>query len=219
MVYSPEIETQMKKLYDSLAEKEQRRYAAIEAKKLGYGGISYIGRLFKCSRQTISQGLEELQQWEEERFNHPRIRREGGGRKKLLETWPGLDAAFKEVVEEHTAGDPMNEQVKWTYLTQEQIAQELEKKGFKVSVTVVKQLLKKHHYVKRKAQKKRQLGADQGAMSSLKISLASSKSFGKRVNQSLALIAKRRNMWVLCIERELSIQPKLWKPMTMTFPV
>lgn len=56
----------------------------------------------------------------------------------------------------------MNEQVKWTYLTQEQIAQELEKKGFKVSVTVVKQLLKKHHYVKRKAQKKKATGSRPG---------------------------------------------------------
>ncbi len=40
--YSPEIETQMRNFYSSLSEKDRRRYAAIEALKLGYAGISYI---------------------------------------------------------------------------------------------------------------------------------------------------------------------------------
>jgi len=40
--YEEEIEEQMKNLYQSLSEKDRRRYAAIEAKKLGYGGTSYI---------------------------------------------------------------------------------------------------------------------------------------------------------------------------------
>ncbi len=40
--YGQEIEEQMKNLYQSLSEKDQRRYAAIESKKLGYGGISYM---------------------------------------------------------------------------------------------------------------------------------------------------------------------------------
>ena len=44
--YDQEVAEQMKNLYQSLSEKDQRRYAAIEAKKLGYGGISYICRLF-----------------------------------------------------------------------------------------------------------------------------------------------------------------------------
>ena len=39
--YGEEIEEQMKNLYQSLSEKDRRRYAAIEAKKLGYGGKSY----------------------------------------------------------------------------------------------------------------------------------------------------------------------------------
>ncbi len=45
--YSKEIEEQMQMLYQSLSEKDRRRYAAIEAKKLGFGGISYVCRLFK----------------------------------------------------------------------------------------------------------------------------------------------------------------------------
>lgn len=40
--YAKEIEEQMRKLYQSLTEKDKRRYAAVEATKLGYGGISYV---------------------------------------------------------------------------------------------------------------------------------------------------------------------------------
>lgn len=43
--YAPEIEVQMQRYYQSLSEKDRRRYAAIEAVKLGYGGLAYISRL------------------------------------------------------------------------------------------------------------------------------------------------------------------------------
>jgi hypothetical protein len=43
--YSSEIEAAMRGFYQSLSEKDRRRYAAIEAKKLGYGGISYMALL------------------------------------------------------------------------------------------------------------------------------------------------------------------------------
>jgi hypothetical protein len=42
MYYSEEIESEMLKFYQSLNEKDKRRYAAIEAKKLGHGGIKYM---------------------------------------------------------------------------------------------------------------------------------------------------------------------------------
>ena len=42
MFYSNSIESEMKKFYKSLSEKDKRRYAAIEAQKLGWGGISYV---------------------------------------------------------------------------------------------------------------------------------------------------------------------------------
>ena len=39
--YPPEVEQRMQRFYDSLSEKDRRRYAAIEALKLGWGGITY----------------------------------------------------------------------------------------------------------------------------------------------------------------------------------
>lgn len=58
--FTPSIEKDMKLFYDSLNEKDKRHYAALEAKKLCYGGITYIAELFNCTRPTIHDGLDEL---------------------------------------------------------------------------------------------------------------------------------------------------------------
>jgi len=46
--YEKTIEQQMANFYNSLPEKDRRKYAGIEATKLGHGGISYICKIFKC---------------------------------------------------------------------------------------------------------------------------------------------------------------------------
>lgn len=149
--YSLEVEQQMQRFYRSLSEKDRRRYAAVEAFKLGWGGITYISQLFECDDKPIRNGMKELEQ--EARLNQSGIRQAGGGRKSVFETIEGLDAAFLRVIARHTAGSPMDETVKWTNLTRQEIAELLKSEGIAVSVTVVDQLLEKHHYRKRKAQK------------------------------------------------------------------
>ena len=97
MFYSSSLESEMKKLYNSLSEKDKRRYAAIEAQKLGWGGISYIMQLFGGSRNTIIQGIEDLEKMDETTIDNLRIRKKGGGRKSILSTQIGIDEAFLEV--------------------------------------------------------------------------------------------------------------------------
>lgn len=58
--YPKQIERFMCRLYLSLSEKDQRYYSAVEAMKLGHGGINYIAELFGCCRQTVAAGIEEL---------------------------------------------------------------------------------------------------------------------------------------------------------------
>lgn len=58
--YSPKIELSMMTMYRSLREKDQRRYAAVEAAKLGHGGIEYISLLLGCDPKTIHQGMADL---------------------------------------------------------------------------------------------------------------------------------------------------------------
>lgn len=149
--YPAPIEIQMQGYYQSLSEKDRRRYAAIEAVKLGYGGQAYIRQLFGCHHETLQLGLRELQ--DQASLGDERIRQPGGGRKSAFETIAGLDEAFLQVLERHTAGSPMDETIKWTNLKRHEIAALLKEVGIEVSVTVVDQLLKKHNFRKRKAVK------------------------------------------------------------------
>ena len=59
--YSVDIEAKMKRLFGWLSEKDRRRYAAVEAAKLGHGGVEYVSRLLSCDPKTIRQGLEDLE--------------------------------------------------------------------------------------------------------------------------------------------------------------
>lgn len=58
--YNPTLEQKMKKFYETLSEKDKRRYAGVEAMKFGRGGVAYIGRVLGCSRKTVIKGLKEL---------------------------------------------------------------------------------------------------------------------------------------------------------------
>ena len=134
MFYSNSIESEMKNFYKYLSEKDKRRYAAIEAKKFGWGGISYVMQLWGCSRNTIIKGIEDLEKMDEQTLNNSRIRKKGGGRKSILSTQIRIDAAFLEVLINHTAGDPINELIKWTNLTHKEIASGLRAAGFTISL-------------------------------------------------------------------------------------
>ena len=153
--YAPEIEKAMRNLYESLNEKSRRRYAGLEALKLGHGGRSYIANVLGCSRRTVSRGANEVSQLPK-REVECRIRKPGGGRKSYEEKWSQIDEKFLLVLRTHTAGDPMDEKVRWTNLTLAEIVKALrEDHSMRVSKWVVRRLLKKHHYRRRKAQKKR----------------------------------------------------------------
>jgi hypothetical protein len=62
MPYSAEVEHSMRMFYDSLSEKDRRRYAAIEVAKLGHGGTEYVANLLGCDPKTIRQGQYDLDQ-------------------------------------------------------------------------------------------------------------------------------------------------------------
>ena len=61
MPFSAEVEQVVKTMYQSLREKDRRRYAAVEAAKLGHGGVEYIAALLGCDPKTIRQGRRDLE--------------------------------------------------------------------------------------------------------------------------------------------------------------
>jgi hypothetical protein len=69
-----------------------------------------------------------------------------------------LEENFLKVLRDHTAGDPMRADVKWTNLSRRQIARRLAELGTPVSRRVVAQLLHKHRFRRRKALKKTTMG-------------------------------------------------------------
>ena len=60
--YPPDVEHAMQVLYRSLREHDRRRYAAVEAAKLGHGGLDYITHLLGCDSKTVHHGQHDLQQ-------------------------------------------------------------------------------------------------------------------------------------------------------------
>ena len=85
--FDQENEARMRGYYETLSEKDGRRFAVLQAKLLGYGGITYIAGVLGCSAKTIERAANEL-----DGLPHDpaagRIRVPGGGRKKRLSPIP-----------------------------------------------------------------------------------------------------------------------------------
>jgi hypothetical protein len=75
--YPMETEERMQALYGSLSEKDRRRYAAIEAEKIGHGGVSYVAKLFGCDPDTVRHGQEDLAHLPQDEAAG-RVRKKGG---------------------------------------------------------------------------------------------------------------------------------------------
>jgi len=63
--YAAEVEQKMRRFFGWRSEKDRRRYAAVEAAKLGHGGVESIARVLACDPKTIRQGLRELEEAED----------------------------------------------------------------------------------------------------------------------------------------------------------
>ena len=86
--YEASVEQEMRKFFNTLSEKDKRRYAAVETNKLGRGGIAYIVQVLGCSRKTVKQGIKELKRLPLDIQYDPRIRQLEAGRKPYDEVYP-----------------------------------------------------------------------------------------------------------------------------------
>ncbi len=130
-----------------LDEKVLRLWAAVEAKSLGRGGISQVAEATSLSRTTIYVGISELESGgsvDEARLPG-KVRRSGGGRKKLKEKDPFLLQALDELLEPATRGDPETP-LRWTCKSTTKLAEELTARGHPVSQRTVCDLLEELGY-------------------------------------------------------------------------
>jgi hypothetical protein len=133
----------MLKVLGALSESQARWYVAREALAQGRGGLKAMYELTGMSRPTILKGIRELQQQKE--LPRERVRQQGGGRKRLEESDPGLQAALERIMEENTAGDPMS-LLRWTNKSTVRIAEELTRLGHSVSDETVRRRLAEMGY-------------------------------------------------------------------------
>jgi len=132
------------KILDTLNEAQTRWFVAREAIRLGHGGIKRMCELSGLSKPTVIKGIKELKS-KERLCEDGRVRRSGGGRKRLEEENPEILAILKDIMDETTAGDPMS-LLKWTSKSTYQIRDQIKKLGYPISEDTVGRRLKEMDY-------------------------------------------------------------------------
>lgn len=152
MITSDKIETIRKKyllMNHNLNECTRRQWAATEALAIGHGGITAVHKATGIALSTICIGLNELKDTSYARGNtkhgHKRVRREGGGRKKLSVHNPELISALDSLVEPHARGDPMSP-LRWTCKSTRNLANELRQQKYDVSHSTIANILHEQKY-------------------------------------------------------------------------
>ena len=142
-----QIEAKFRLLSPLMDKRMRRQWAAAESRAYGWGGVRAISGAIGMSPNTIRKGIAELTARESDPHAavDPRLRREGGGRKRCSETDPGLTAALEWLVEPLTRGDPSSS-LRWTCKSATNLAEELGLMGHPVSSRTVGRLLNADRY-------------------------------------------------------------------------
>jgi hypothetical protein len=204
--YDKEAETMMKNFYRSLSEKDKRRYAAVEIKKLGYGGQSYICGLFHCNHKNIERAVEELE--DKELLKESQVRQPGGGRKLILSQDEEIEDIFWEVMINYTAGDPMNDEIKWTSLSVSDVVFYMKERGKEISEYTALQLLEKHGYKKRAARKDEEAAVAEDRDEQFKKISVLKQEYMNAGNPVISVDVKKKNKQVTFIETGNSLRKK-----------
>ena len=139
-------EEAMLKVLSTLNEAQSRWYVAREAISLGRGGLKRMHELTGLSRPTILKGMKELKSVRDlSEIAGGKIRKEGGGRKRLASLDPALVKDLTHIMDENTAGDPMS-LLKWTGKSTRKIADEMAGLEHPMSAMSVCRMLKEMGY-------------------------------------------------------------------------
>ena len=130
----------------SLNEFDARHYLALWAIEFGWGGISEVSKLTGKSMNTIRKGIYEIETKNNLDLKETgRLRKKGGGRKKIIDKNPDIKKEIENILEENTAGDPMSK-LKWTNKSTYTISDELKDKNKNASEVTVGRIIKQLGY-------------------------------------------------------------------------
>jgi hypothetical protein len=137
MIDEETIRRQYEMLRPALDERARRLFAASHVQILGRGGIAAVARATGIAPSTIGRGLTELDQGV---TADQRLRRPGGGRKRLADTDPSLVSDLLSLIEPATLGDPERPLLS---KSSEKLAAALRAMGHQVSADTVGRLLRR----------------------------------------------------------------------------
>lgn len=132
-------------LKQELNEKQWRHFLALEAMKIGHGGINQVMQTTGAAWQTIKNGIREI---ETNNLYRPgeRIRKVGGGKKRLSIHLPEIEQVVEQTAD--PKGNPEST-VRWTSLSMEHIARAIKDLGYLISPMSVYRILKRNGFALR----------------------------------------------------------------------
>jgi transposase len=125
-----------------LDERQRRLLIGAEAQSLGHGGIRAVARAAGVREARVSAGIRELASGE---APLGRIRRPGGGRKRVVDLNPAVRKALLTLVEPDVRGDPMSP-LRWTTKSPRKLAEELARQGHRICADTVGDLLREEGF-------------------------------------------------------------------------
>ncbi len=128
-------------LHNELNEQQWRLYLGTEALKIGSGGISQVAALSGADWKTVQRGVKELTG--DRARAEGRIRKVGGGRKKVIETDASLQGDLEALLE--PKGDPMS-LIKWTTHSLTHLVKALSQQGHRIQRTALADVLHEQGY-------------------------------------------------------------------------
>lgn len=136
------IKLQYQLMQKSQNEKQWRQYLAFEAKRKG--SIAKVAKEAGVSKNTIKKGIAEVESGDIYESGK-RIRKTGGGRKKITDTDSTLLTDLDSLIKTDTKGNPMNF-VKWTTKSVAHLVKGLENLGHTIKDTAVHRILTELNY-------------------------------------------------------------------------
>ena len=172
-------------------EVQRRRLAGLRAIEIGRGGLLRVCRLTGMSHHTIIKGMREVRNTKKQQT--VRLRKEGGGRKRIVEINPNIKKRIEDILDDNTAGDPMSK-LKWTNKSTYTIADELKNNNQNVSEVTVGRIIKKLGYSLKANIKSKESGSSEERDSQFRYINEIVKIFAKKSIPVISVDAKKKEL-------------------------
>ena len=172
-------------------EVQRRRLAGVRAIEIGRGGLLQVCRITGMSHHTVIKGMKEVRNIKRQHNN--RLRKEGGGRKKIIDKNPNIKKEIENILEENTAGDPMS-RLKWTNKSTYTISDALKNKKQNISEGTVGSIIKNLGYSLQANVKSKENGSSEERDSQFRYINEQVKIFEKKNMPVISVDTKKREL-------------------------